>query len=218
MPQKLTVYGGIDTLVHALESYVSIFATDYTKGLSREAVALTLKFLPRAYADGTHDYEARERIHSAATIAGMAFANAFLGICHSMAHKLGTRFHVPHGLANAALISHVIRYNASDRPLKQVGQAAVCGAGRCVGVRGVRRGNGAAFDGCVKRAGTGSSKPAGPSATPRLTKPAPLPRALLLSCRPPCRSTSTRRPSSGTLSWQTPSAWVAPARTKRSSA
>ena len=125
MPQKLTAYGGIDTLVHALESYVSIFATDYTKGLSREAVALTLKFLPRAYTDGAHDYEARERIHSAATIAGMAFANAFLGVCHSMAHKLGARFHVPHGLANAALISHVIRYNASDRPMKQVGQPGV---------------------------------------------------------------------------------------------
>jgi acetaldehyde dehydrogenase/alcohol dehydrogenase len=123
MPQKLTAYGGIDTLVHALESYVSIFATDYTKGLSREAVSLTLRFLPRAYVDGAHDYEARERIHSAATIAGMAFANAFLGICHSMAHKLGARFHVPHGLANAALISHVIRYNASDRPMKQVGPA-----------------------------------------------------------------------------------------------
>lgn len=119
MPRSLTAFGGIDALVHALESYVSIFATDFTKGLSREAVSILFKYLPRAYSKGPQDLEARERVHSAATIAGMAFANAFLGICHSLAHKLGSAFHVPHGLANAALISHVIRFNATDRPLKQ---------------------------------------------------------------------------------------------------
>ncbi|KAI7843832.1 hypothetical protein COHA_002730 [Chlorella ohadii] len=119
MPKSLTAFGGIDALVHALESYVSIMATDYTRGLSREAVSILFKFLPRAYSDGPRDLEARERVHSAATIAGMAFANAFLGICHSLAHKLGSAWHVPHGLANALLISHVIRYNSTDRPLKQ---------------------------------------------------------------------------------------------------
>ncbi|PNH07040.1 Aldehyde-alcohol dehydrogenase [Tetrabaena socialis] len=92
---------------------------DYTKGLSKEAISLIFKYLPRAYANGATDFEAREKVHYAATIAGMAFANAFLGICHSMAHKLGGAFHVPHGLANAALISHVIRYNATDMPAKQ---------------------------------------------------------------------------------------------------
>ncbi|PSC68567.1 bifunctional acetaldehyde-alcohol dehydrogenase [Micractinium conductrix] len=118
MPKTLTAFGGIDALVHSLESYVSVFATDYTKGLSREAVSILFKFLPRAYANGNRDLEARERVHSAATIAGMAFANAFLGICHSLAHKLGSAFHIPHGMANAALITHVIRYNATDRPMK----------------------------------------------------------------------------------------------------
>jgi acetaldehyde dehydrogenase/alcohol dehydrogenase len=119
MPKRLTSWGGIDALTHALESYVSIFATDYTKGLSKEAIVLLFKFLPRAYRNGQTDYEAREKVHNAATIAGMAFANAFLGICHSMAHKLGAAYHVPHGLANAVLISHVIRYNATDKPFKQ---------------------------------------------------------------------------------------------------
>lgn len=119
IPKKLTAWGGIDALTHALESYVSIFASDYTKGLSKEAITLLFRYLPRAYKNGPNDYEARERVHSAATIAGMAFANAFLGICHSMAHKLGATYHVPHGLANAALISHVIRFNSSDMPFKQ---------------------------------------------------------------------------------------------------
>ncbi|GIM11511.1 hypothetical protein Vretimale_14988 [Volvox reticuliferus] len=119
IPKKLTAWGGIDALTHALESYVSICATEYTRGLSREAIQLLFKYLPRAYSNGPNDYEAREKVHYAATIAGMAFANAFLGICHSMAHKLGAAFHVPHGLANAALISHVIRYNATDMPAKQ---------------------------------------------------------------------------------------------------
>ncbi|KAI8477186.1 MAG: acetaldehyde dehydrogenase [Monoraphidium minutum] len=97
MPKKLTAYGGIDALTHALESYVSIYATDYTRGLAKEAVRILFKYLPAAYADGQHDLKAREKVHYAATIAGMSFANAFLGICHSMAHKLGARFHVAHG-------------------------------------------------------------------------------------------------------------------------
>ncbi len=119
IPKKLTAYGGIDALTHALESYVSVLATEFTEGLALEAIALLFKYLPRAYQYGDADPEAREKVHYAATIAGMAFANAFLGICHSMAHKLGSTFHVPHGLANALLISHVIRYNATDVPLKQ---------------------------------------------------------------------------------------------------
>lgn len=119
MPKKLTAYGGIDALTHALESYVSVLATEFTEGLALEAIALIFKYLPRSYHNGAHDPEAREKIHYAATIAGMAFANAFLGICHSMAHKLGSTFHVPHGLANALMISHVIRYNATDVPFKQ---------------------------------------------------------------------------------------------------
>jgi acetaldehyde dehydrogenase / alcohol dehydrogenase len=119
MPKTLTAYGGIDALTHAIESYVSVCATDFTRGLSREAIRLLFKYLPRAYAKGANDPEAREHVHYAATIAGMAFANGFLGICHSMAHKLGGAFHVPHGLANAALITHVIAYNATDAPFKQ---------------------------------------------------------------------------------------------------
>ncbi|GAB4375574.1 MAG: bifunctional acetaldehyde-CoA/alcohol dehydrogenase [Elainellaceae cyanobacterium] len=119
MPKKLTAYGGIDALTHALESYVSVLATEFTEGLALEAIGLLFEYLPRAYQKGATDPEAREKVHYAATIAGMAFANAFLGICHSMAHKLGSTFHVPHGLANALMISHVIRYNATDVPFKQ---------------------------------------------------------------------------------------------------
>ncbi len=119
MPKRLTAYGGIDAVTHALESYVSVCATEFTQGQSREALRLLFKFLPRAYKLGEKDPEAREKVHYAATIAGMAFANAFLGICHSCAHKLGAAFHVPHGLANAALISHVVAYNATDAPFKQ---------------------------------------------------------------------------------------------------
>ena len=119
MPKKLTAYGGIDALTHALESYVSVLATEFTEGLSLQAIGLLFQYLPRAYNQGASDPEAREKVHYAATIAGLAFANAFLGICHSMAHKLGSTFHVPHGLANALMISHVIRYNATDIPFKQ---------------------------------------------------------------------------------------------------
>lgn len=119
MPKKLTAYGGIDALTHALEAYVSVLATEFTDGLALEAISLLFQYLPRAYHQGAADPEAREKVHYAATIAGMAFANAFLGICHSLAHKLGATFHVPHGLANALMISHVIRYNATDAPFKQ---------------------------------------------------------------------------------------------------
>jgi acetaldehyde dehydrogenase / alcohol dehydrogenase len=118
MPKRLTAYGGIDAVTHALESYVSICATEFTQAHSREALRMLFKYLPRAYANLEQDYEAREKVHFAATMAGMAFANAFLGICHSLAHKLGAAYHVPHGLANAAMISHVIAYNATDSPFK----------------------------------------------------------------------------------------------------
>lgn len=119
MPRSLTAFGGIDALTHALESYVSIMASDFTDGLALQAIKLLMAYLPRAYQNGAADPEAREKVHYAATIAGMAFANAFLGVCHSLAHKLGSTFHVPHGLANALMISHVIRYNATDAPFKQ---------------------------------------------------------------------------------------------------
>lgn len=117
MPKGLCAASGIDVMTHALESHVSAMATEYTRGLSIEAGRLVLNYLPSSYQTG--DAYARERMHHAATIAGMAFANAFLGVCHSMAHKLGAAFHIPHGVANALLISHVIRYNASDCPAKQ---------------------------------------------------------------------------------------------------
>lgn len=119
MPKSLTAYGGLDALTHAIESYVSVCATDFTKSMSKEALTLLFEYLPRAYEHGANDIEAREKVHYAATIAGMAFANAFLGICHSLAHKLGAKYHIPHGLANAILITHVIRYNATDSPTKQ---------------------------------------------------------------------------------------------------
>ncbi|MDD3886136.1 MAG: bifunctional acetaldehyde-CoA/alcohol dehydrogenase, partial [Victivallaceae bacterium] len=119
MPKKLTAYSGIDALVHALEARVSILASEYTNGLAREAARLVFKYLPAAYENGLTDEKAREKIHHASTIAGMAFANAFLGVCHSMAHKLGAAFHVPHGLANALLITEVIRFNATRKPTKQ---------------------------------------------------------------------------------------------------
>ena len=108
---------GIDVMTHALESYVSCMATDYTRGLSVEAGKLIYENLVKSYETG--DATAREKVHHAATIAGMAFANAFLGVCHSMAHKLGAAFHIPHGFANALLINQVIRYNSNDCPAKQ---------------------------------------------------------------------------------------------------
>lgn len=119
LPKRLTAYGGIDALTHALEAYVSVMASDFTSGLALEAIQLLFEYLPRAYQRGAQDPEAREKVHYAAAIAGMAFANSFLGICHSMAHQMGGTFHIPHGLANALMISHVIRYNATDAPFKQ---------------------------------------------------------------------------------------------------
>ncbi len=119
MPKGLTAFSGIDALTHALEAYVSVLASEYTNGMALEAVRLIFKYLPTAYQKGAEDLKAREKVHYASTMAGMAFANAFLGVCHSMAHKLGAMFHVPHGLANALLISHVIKYNATDNPRKQ---------------------------------------------------------------------------------------------------
>ena len=119
MPPRLTAYSGIDALVHAVEAYVSVLATEFTNGQSLEAIRLIFKYLPDAYAQGDKNPKAREKMHYAATMAGMAFANAFLGICHSMAHKLGAAHHLPHGLANALLISEVIRFNAVDAPRKQ---------------------------------------------------------------------------------------------------
>ncbi len=119
MPKSLTAFGGIDALTHAVEAYVSVLASEYTNGLSLEAIRLIFKYLPSAYNNGANDPKAREKMHYAATMAGMSFANGFLGICHSIAHQLGAIFHIPHGLANALMISHIIRYNATDAPFKQ---------------------------------------------------------------------------------------------------
>lgn len=117
-PKGLTSASGIDALTHALEAYVSIMATDYTDGIALKAVKNIFTFLPRAYENGAADPEARERMANASTMAGMAFANAFLGVCHSMAHKLGAYHHLPHGVANALLIELVMRYNADPAPVK----------------------------------------------------------------------------------------------------
>ncbi len=119
LPKNQTAYGGIDALTHALESLVSPFASNFTKPNSLEALRLLFKYLPSAYSEGELNPKARERVHYASTIAGIAFANAFLGICHSLAHQLGSTFHLPHGLANALLVTHVIRYNATDSPFRQ---------------------------------------------------------------------------------------------------
>ena len=117
-PKGLTSASGIDALTHALEAYVSIMATDFTDGLALTAVKNIFNYLPRAYENGANDPVAREKMANASTIAGMAFANAFLGICHSMAHKLGAYHHLPHGIANALLIEHIMRYNADPAPVK----------------------------------------------------------------------------------------------------
>ena len=119
MPKGLTSASGIDALTHAIEAYVSALATNFTNSNALEATKLIFRYLPRSYKEGKNDPVAREKIHYAATIAGMAFANSFLGICHSMAHKLGAAFNIPHGVANALLINQVIRYNATDCPRKQ---------------------------------------------------------------------------------------------------
>ncbi|MGL4915710.1 MAG: iron-containing alcohol dehydrogenase, partial [Aeromonas allosaccharophila] len=119
MPKSLCAFGGIDAVTHAMEAYVSVLANEYSDGQALQALKLLKEYLPSSYLNGANDPVAREKVHNAATIAGIAFANAFLGVCHSMAHKLGAEFHIPHGLANALLISNVIRYNANDNPTKQ---------------------------------------------------------------------------------------------------
>ncbi len=119
MPKSLTAFGGYDAVTHALEAYVSVLANEYSDGQALQALKMLKEYLPSSYANGANDPIAREKVHNAATIAGIAFANAFLGVCHSMAHKLGAEFHVPHGLANALLIANVVRYNANDNPTKQ---------------------------------------------------------------------------------------------------
>jgi acetaldehyde dehydrogenase/alcohol dehydrogenase len=117
-PKGLTSASGIDAVTHALEAYASVMASDYTDGLALQALRVIFRWLPAAYNEGAANPEAREKMANAATIAGMAFANAFLGVCHSMAHKLGAFFHLPHGVANALLISEVIRYNSHEAPPK----------------------------------------------------------------------------------------------------
>ena len=117
-PKGLTSATGIDAVTHALEAYASMMATEYTDGLAKEALKNIFEYLPRAYNNGANDPEAREKMANAATMAGMAFANAFLGVCHSMAHKLGAFHHLPHGVANALLINGVIRFNSEEVPPK----------------------------------------------------------------------------------------------------
>jgi acetaldehyde dehydrogenase/alcohol dehydrogenase len=119
LPKSLTAFGGIDAVTHGLEAYVSIMSNEFSDGQALQALKLLKEFLPSSYTNGAKDPKAREKVHYAATLAGIAFANAFLGACHSMAHKLGAAFHLPHGLSNALLISNVIRYNANDNPTKQ---------------------------------------------------------------------------------------------------
>ncbi|MEX6202644.1 bifunctional acetaldehyde-CoA/alcohol dehydrogenase [Providencia hangzhouensis] len=119
MPKSLTAFGGLDAVTHALEAYVSVLANEFTDGQALKALSLLKDYLPASYHEGAKNPVARERVHNGATLAGIAFANAFLGVCHSMAHKLGSEFHIPHGLANALLICNVIRFNANDNPTKQ---------------------------------------------------------------------------------------------------
>lgn len=117
-PKGLTAASGIDAVTHDLEAYASMLATDYTDGPALRSLKMIFDYLPRAYDDGPNDPVAREKMANAATMAGMAFANAFLGVCHSMAHKLGAFHHLPHGVANALMIDEVIRFNATDVPVK----------------------------------------------------------------------------------------------------
>ena len=117
-PRGLTSASGIDAVSHCLEAYASIMATDYTDSLALRSLKIIFEYLPRAYEHGTTDVEAREKMANAATMAGMAFANAFLGVCHSMAHKLGAFHHLPHGVANALMLDEVIRFNSNNVPQK----------------------------------------------------------------------------------------------------
>ncbi|MGI6070132.1 MAG: bifunctional acetaldehyde-CoA/alcohol dehydrogenase [Blautia sp.] len=117
-PKGLTCASGIDVMTHAIEAYVSMMASDYTDGLALKAIKLVFDYLPRAYQNGSADVEARDRMANASCMAGMAFANAFLGINHSMAHKLGAFHHLPHGIANAVILTEVMKYNAAEVPTK----------------------------------------------------------------------------------------------------
>lgn len=117
-PKGLTAASGIDAVTHALEAYASMMATDYTDGLALRSLKMIFENLPAAYENSQHDPAAREKMANAATMAGMAFANAFLGVCHSMAHKLGAFHHLPHGVANALMIDEVMRFNAAETPTK----------------------------------------------------------------------------------------------------
>jgi acetaldehyde dehydrogenase/alcohol dehydrogenase len=119
LPRVLVAHTGLDALTHAVEAYTSIYANNYTDGMALESLRLIFKYLRDSYHRGQRVPQAREKMHYAATISGMAFANAFLGVCHSMAHKMGASLDMPHGLANALLLPHVIRYNATDKPTKQ---------------------------------------------------------------------------------------------------
>ena len=119
IPKGLTAASGIDALVHSIEAYVSVLASEYTNGMALESIRLIFKYLPLCYTEGSTNVKAREKMAHASTMAGMAFANAFLGVCHSMAHKLGAFHHVAHGTANALLINEVIRFNAEENPIKQ---------------------------------------------------------------------------------------------------
>jgi acetaldehyde dehydrogenase/alcohol dehydrogenase len=113
LPPRATAYTGMDVLTHAIEAYTSVMASDFTDGLALEAIKLVFAYLPRAVKDGKNDLVAREKMHNAATIAGMAFANAFLGLTHSLAHKIGAEYHLVHGQTCAILLPHVIRYNGT---------------------------------------------------------------------------------------------------------
>ena len=117
-PKGLTAASGIDAVTHALEAYASMLATDYTDSLALRSLKMIFEYLPQAYDNGPVNPLAREKMANAATMAGMAFANAFLGVCHSMAHKLGAFCHLPHGVANALMIEEVLRFNASETPVK----------------------------------------------------------------------------------------------------
>jgi acetaldehyde dehydrogenase/alcohol dehydrogenase len=119
MPKSLCAFGGYDAITHAIEAYVSILSNEYSDGQALQALKLLKTHLPSSYHNGKNDPKAREQVHNGATIAGIAFAQSFLGVCHSMAHKLGNEFHIPHGLANALLLTNTIRFNATNKPTKQ---------------------------------------------------------------------------------------------------
>lgn len=119
MPKSLCAAGGYDAVAHALEAYASVMATEYSDGQALQALKMLKTYLPISYREGANNPTAREKVHNAATLAGISFAQAFLGICHSLAHKLGAAFHIPHGIANAMLLSNVVRFNATNNPTKQ---------------------------------------------------------------------------------------------------